>query len=106
MPIYEYKCAACGRVADVQHGFRETHEAPCEHCGGAMVRVFTPAGIVFKGSGFYVNDSRAKKSESSSSKPAEGKSGESAPAASSDAGGAAASSPDSGTKSSPSSPSS
>ena len=80
MPIYEYKCAACGATADVQHGFRESHEEPCAQCGGKMVRVFTPAGIVFKGSGFYVNDSRAKRSGAGSEKSSDGTGAESKPA--------------------------
>lgn len=67
MPLYDYQCRSCGKVAEVRHGFNETHEAPCADCGGEMRRVFSPAGIVFKGSGFYVTDSR-KSSESSTSK--------------------------------------
>lgn len=70
MPIYEYKCRSCGKTADVRHGFKETYEGKCEACGGEMARLFNPAGIVFKGSGFYINDSRKPApSESGSSKP-------------------------------------
>ncbi len=58
MPLYDYRCASCGHVAEVRHGFNDTHDAPCEKCGGAMSRVFNPAPVVFKGSGFYVTDSR------------------------------------------------
>lgn len=58
MPIYEYQCANCAGLTDVRRGFKETNNEPCPACGGALVRRFTPAGIVFKGSGFYVNDSR------------------------------------------------
>ena len=90
MPLYEYRCSACGQTVDIQHGFKETVSDPCGKCGGTLTRVFNPAGIVFKGSGFYVTDSRPKSSEggssgggseakSSDSKPAESKSSESKP---------------------------
>jgi putative FmdB family regulatory protein len=58
MPLYEYKCRQCGTVREVRHGFKESFNEPCTECGAEMARVFTPAGIVFKGSGFYVTDSR------------------------------------------------
>ena len=90
MPLYEYRCSSCGQSVDIKHGFKETVSEPCAACGGALTRVFNPAGIVFKGSGFYVTDSRPKSSEggssgggseakSSDSKPAESKSSESKP---------------------------
>ncbi len=63
MPIYEYQCASCGAVTDIKHGFKETTNETCPKCGGELKRLFNPAGIVFKGSGFYVTDSR--KSDSS-----------------------------------------
>jgi putative FmdB family regulatory protein len=68
LPIYEYECASCGSVVDIKHGFKETTEDVCRACGGALRRLFKPAGIVFKGSGFYVTDSR-KSSESKSDAP-------------------------------------
>ena len=58
MPIYEYQCASCGAVTDIKHGFKETTCEACPQSGGALKRLFNPAGIVFKGSGFYVTDSR------------------------------------------------
>lgn len=58
MPLYDYRCAACGAVTEIRHGFNDTHTEPCAACGGALSRVFNPAPIVFKGSGFYVTDSR------------------------------------------------
>lgn len=76
MPLYEYGCPACGQVTEVRHGFDERPELKCERCGATLQRRFSAAPIVFKGSGFYVNDSRsssgAKKSEKSESsdKPA------------------------------------
>jgi putative FmdB family regulatory protein len=58
LPLYDYRCRDCSTVTEVRHGFREDHNGACPNCGGALARVFNPAGIVFKGSGFYVNDSR------------------------------------------------
>jgi len=60
LPLYDYQCQACGRVTEVRHGFRETHDAACEACGGKLARKFNPAPIIFTGSGFYVTDSRPK----------------------------------------------
>jgi putative FmdB family regulatory protein len=62
MPLYDYRCAACGAVTEIRHGFNDTHTEPCATCGGALTRVFNPAPIVFKGSGFYVTDSRPSSS--------------------------------------------
>ena len=74
MPLYDYRCRACSKVTEVRHNFREAHDSVCPDCGGELARVFTPAGIVFKGSGFYLTDSR-KASEAAKS-PAAGKSSE------------------------------
>ena len=58
MPTYEYKCCSCGRRFEVFHGVNESVEE-CHACGGREVRrVFHPVGVIFKGSGFYVTDSR------------------------------------------------
>jgi predicted nucleic acid-binding Zn ribbon protein len=64
-------------MEEVRHGFKETFDGTCPDCGGEMARVFSPAGIVFKGSGFYLTDSRKAEAASPS-----GASGSSTPAAS------------------------
>lgn len=69
MPLYDYQCTACGAVSEVRHGFDQTHEAPCPKCGGSLKRVFNPAPILFKGSGFYITDSRPKSDSSKSDSP-------------------------------------
>jgi putative FmdB family regulatory protein len=80
LPLYEYRCSSCGESVDITHGFKETVSQPCAACGGPLVRVFNPAGIVFKGSGFYVTDSRPKSSEGASeSKSSETKSSDAKP---------------------------
>jgi putative FmdB family regulatory protein len=91
MPLYDYKCTQCGKTTEIRHGFDDTHTESCPSCGGKLARVFNPAPIVFKGSGFYVTDSRKSTSSSSStasetkpaaeSKPAEPAKTESTPAA-------------------------
>ncbi|HET9392803.1 MAG TPA: FmdB family zinc ribbon protein [Candidatus Rubrimentiphilum sp.] len=60
MPLYDYKCSSCQKVTEIRHGFGEDVTSPCPQCGGKLARVFNPAPIVFKGSGFYVTDSRGK----------------------------------------------
>ncbi len=58
MPLYDYQCRSCKQIKEVRHGFKETFTDPCASCGGEMQRLFSAAPIVFKGSGFYVTDSR------------------------------------------------
>lgn len=80
MPLYEYRCRACGQATEVRHGFGEGFTGACPSCGASdMARVFNPTGIVFKGSGFYINDSR-KSTTGATEKPA-APATESAPAA-------------------------
>ena len=58
MPLYDYACTQCGRTFEVRHGFNEAHQDPCTDCGAPLRRVFNAAPVLFKGSGFYVTDSR------------------------------------------------
>src|ERR1700728_273750 len=58
MPLYDYACTKCGRTFEVRRGFNETHQDPCAACGAPVRRVFSAAPVLFKGSGFYVTDSR------------------------------------------------
>jgi putative FmdB family regulatory protein len=67
MPTYEYECTSCGRHIEVFQRFTEDALTTCEACGGALRKVFHPAGIVFKGSGFYATDSRKSSSPGSAS---------------------------------------
>ena len=77
MPTYEYACKKCGRHIDVFQRISEEPLTVCPHCGGELRKVFHPAGILLKGSGFYKTDNRAKdktKSDSSSSSSSSGSS--------------------------------
>jgi putative FmdB family regulatory protein len=69
MPLYDYACTKCERVYEVRHGFDEAHDQPCESCGAPLRRIFNPAPVLFKGSGFYVTDSRRSAGASKSEKP-------------------------------------
>src|SRR6059036_3951510 len=75
MPTYEYACRNCGEHIEVVQSFRDEPLSVCPACGGALRKVFSPVGVVLKGSGFYRNDSRpAPKSESSGEKAGAAKS--------------------------------
>jgi putative FmdB family regulatory protein len=74
VPLYDYQCRSCNKVTEVRHGFKETFEGVCPSCGGEMARVFNPAGIVFKGSGFYITDSRKSGGDGGSAAKSEGSS--------------------------------
>ena len=58
MPTYTYKCESCGDAFDVFQSFSEKSKKRHPECGGTLRKVFHPAGIVFKGSGFYKTDSK------------------------------------------------
>src|SRR5260370_36152348 len=81
MPLYEYACEGCGEHFDVIEKFAAEPLTVHEKCGGKLYRVITAPALMFKGSGFYVNDyakpgSGEPKSESNgSSKSDSGKSG-------------------------------
>ena len=69
MPIYTYACSACGQQIEKRQSFSDAPLTTCEACGGELRKVIHPVGIVFKGSGFYVTDSRnGAKTESSAPK--------------------------------------
>ena len=104
MPTYEYECKDCGDLSEHFKSMSESPKTKCEKCGGKIIRlVGAGAGLIFKGSGFYItdykkghssptdnksseskgSDGNGKKSDegSSSSKPAETSKSETKPAA-------------------------
>jgi putative FmdB family regulatory protein len=72
MPIYEYACTSCGERTEARQSFSDPPLEECPNCGGKLRKLYSPVGIVFKGSGFYSTD--AKKSSGSSSKSSDSKS--------------------------------
>ena len=59
MPTYEYACRDCGHHLEVVQSFSDAALTTCSTCGGQLRKVFSAAGIIFKGSGYYVTDSRS-----------------------------------------------
>ena len=95
MPIYEYECNACRQRFEKLQSFSDEPIRVCPHCAGETRRVLQPVGVIFKGSGWYVTDSR-KKTSGGTSKPEAG----SEPAGTSSSGDSAGSSSDAGSGSS------
>jgi putative FmdB family regulatory protein len=58
VPTYDYRCQDCGHQIEIMHSILEDGPEACERCRGPLVRVLHPAGVIFKGSGFYKTDSR------------------------------------------------
>ena len=84
MPTYQYTCTDCGEPVEAVQKFTDDPLTVCATCGGRLRKVFSPVGIVFKGSGFYRTDSRnssvaadAKKDKQDSKAAESAKSGES-----------------------------
>ena len=71
MPTYQYACTACGEELEAVQTFSDASLTECPACGGLLRKVFSAVGVVFKGSGFYKNDSRP--ASATSDKPAEKK---------------------------------
>ena len=71
MPIYGYRCQSCQREFETQQRMSDPPQAACPDCGGAGTRLFYPAGILFKGSGFYKTDSRSTAATAAPSAPAD-----------------------------------
>ncbi|RQN09798.1 FmdB family transcriptional regulator [Aeromicrobium camelliae] len=67
MPMYQYQCTDCAEGLEVRQSFSDAALTECPTCGGSLRKVFGSVGVVFKGSGFYRNDSRSTSSTSSSS---------------------------------------
>jgi putative FmdB family regulatory protein len=78
MPTYQYRCTECGTDLEAVQKFSDPALTECPTCHGSLRKVFNAVGVVFKGSGFYRTDSRAKESSgdgasSGSSKETNGK---------------------------------
>lgn len=58
MPTYQYRCTACGSELEAVQKFSDPALTTCPECEGALRKVFSAVGVVFKGSGFYATDSR------------------------------------------------
>ena len=101
MPTYQYQCTECGDGLEVVQKFTDDSLTECPGCEGRLKKVFSAVGIVFKGSGFYRNDSRGSRSTgtSSSSAPSSASSTSEGSSGSSDSSGSSGSSGKSESKS-------
>ena len=59
MPTYPYACTACDNRFEIVQAFTDDALSVCARCNGRLRKVFSSVGVVFKGSGFYRNDSRS-----------------------------------------------
>jgi putative FmdB family regulatory protein len=62
VPTYTYTCTACNDVVEKRQSFTDPPLTTCEQCGGTLRKIIHPVGIVFKGSGWYITDSRSSSS--------------------------------------------
>jgi len=71
MPLYEYKCLACGSSFEVLQKVNEPRLKKCHKCGGQLKKVLSPPAIQFKGSGWYITDYAQNKKPEKESKDKE-----------------------------------
>lgn len=67
MPTYEYACNDCAHNFEITQKFSDAALTSCPECDGNLRKVFSPVGVVFKGSGFYATDNRSKGASSAAS---------------------------------------
>ncbi|MDQ0735666.1 FmdB family zinc ribbon protein [Arthrobacter agilis] len=92
MPMYAYACKDCGHAFDIQQSFSEDSLTVCPACGGALRKKFNSVGVVFKGSGFYRNDSRSTTTSTDAGSPSSSSTVTAAPGSSGSSTGSAAAS--------------
>lgn len=85
MPTYAYTCTVCDHSFDVHQSFADAPLTVCPECSGRLRKVFSPVGVVFKGSGFYRTDARSstKSTVSAGTSSSSGSSGSSSSSGSS-----------------------
>lgn len=69
MPTYQYRCTECGTELEAVQKFTDDPLTVCPECDGRLRKVFNAVGVVFKGSGFYATDNRARKHGEAKPKP-------------------------------------
>ncbi|MGH2488769.1 MAG: FmdB family zinc ribbon protein [Candidatus Limnocylindria bacterium] len=96
MPTYDYRCRDCGHTIEIIHSILEDGPELCERCRGPMQRVLHPAGVIFRGGGFYVTDSRSSEAKGTGESAGESPGGTAKSGSSDGSGGAPATGSDSG----------
>jgi putative FmdB family regulatory protein len=84
LPTYQYACTECSHAFDQVQSFSDDALTVCPQCEGRLRKLFNAVGVVFKGSGFYRTDSRAKEPSSAESSGSSGSSDSSTSASSGD----------------------
>jgi len=100
VPTYSYACTECGDRFDAVQAFTDDALTTCKKCSGRLRKIFGNVGVVFKGSGFYRNDSRADSSSSAKSSSGSSSSSSSAESGSSSSSNGGSKSSDSSSSSS------
>ncbi len=77
MPTYQYRCTECDHAFEEFQSFTDDALSVCPVCGGRLRKVFNAVGVVFKGSGFYRNDSRSTSSSATNGAKSDAASGSS-----------------------------
>lgn len=78
MPTYQYRCTNCGHEIEAVQKFSDPALTTCDQCQGTLRKVFSPVGVVFKGSGFYATDNRSKNKGTAATSSSTDKGGEKA----------------------------
>jgi putative FmdB family regulatory protein len=92
VPTYQYACTQCGHAFEQFQSFSDDALTVCPECSGRLRKVFSAAGVVFKGSGFYRTDSRASSGSSKSGSKSGSESGSASTSGSSTSSGGSTSS--------------
>jgi putative FmdB family regulatory protein len=92
LPTYQYRCTECGHTFEEFQSFTDDALTACPVCGGRLRKLFNAVGVVFKGSGFYRNDSRTTSKEPSTASSSSSSSGDSSSSSSSGSSGSSDSS--------------
>ncbi len=82
MPVYEYACTSCGERTEARQSFDDPPLETCARCGGKLRKLYSPVGVVFKGSGFYSTDAKGSSSKGSDKpedKPSDKKTADTSP---------------------------
>jgi putative FmdB family regulatory protein len=79
MPRYDFRCRPCGLTFEVSRGTADRSPVPCPECGQDAKRVFSPVGVVFKGSGFHNTDYRTRPEENKGASSSAGGDGDAGP---------------------------
>jgi putative FmdB family regulatory protein len=101
VPTYSYACTQCDNRFDIVQSFSDNSLTECPQCAGKLRKLFNSVGIVFKGSGFYRNDSRSTSTSSEASSSSDSSSKKESTSSSSSSDSSSSSSSSSATSSTP-----